>query len=339
MAINVQSRIITQPSRDIPGLIMPFSQPSGAFNLLYDGAPEILIGEEDLAVYVRNLNIRTATLVGQAGSNQMPGVDIDAEYQTTAAYLFRNRIAFDHHEANMAGNWGFPVDSAYVHGMNQGHFQQMRIANLYGVNPSNGEGLLNTNGATKTSLPPDPFNNTTFSTYDNGAMYQFMLQVCRQLMTLTYQFGQPQKISIVGPQREIATWQTAVVQLTSYQRDGAGTDTIASAIKDVMKKSGVDVEFSYDDTLIGQGSGGKDAIIITLPKVNVPKMVNQVDTNYFAKLQPSIDAANVMYSNVAMPTQKRVPLSMGFTEIMTEIRVTSGWGLRGEAITILSGAY
>ena len=339
MAINVQSRIITQPSIDIPGLIMPFSQPSGAFNCLSGSAPEIRIGDEDLAVYVRNLNIRTATLTGQTGSNQMPGVDIDASYQTTPTYLLRNRVEFDHHESNMAGIWGFPVDSAYTHGMNQGFFQQMRVANLYGITPSNGEGLINTNGATRDTLPLDPFNNATFSTYDNGAMYQYLLAEIRALMARTYQFGVEQRCVILGPMREITAWQTQVVQLTSYQRDGAGSETVASAVKDVMKKAGVDVQFCYDDTLIGQGSGGKDAIIITLPDVEVPKVISQVNTNEFAKLQPSITGCNVMYQNVAMPTQKRINLPMGFVEIMSEIRVTSGWNLRGEAITILSGTY
>ena len=339
MAINVQSWVKTNPSVDIPGLIMPFSQPSGAFNALSGSAPEVRVGDEDLAVYVRNLNIRTATLSGQTGSNQMPGVDIDATYKSTPTYLLRNRVEFDHHESAQAGNWGFPIDAAYTHGMNQGFFQQMRVANLYGMTPSNGEGLLNTAGATTSTLPADPFNNTTFSTYDNGAMYQFLLSQIRQLMAQTYQFGVEQRCVVLGPMREVTLWQTAVVQLTSYQREGAGSDTIASAVKDVMKKSGVTVEFCYDDTLIGKGAGGKDAIVITLPDIEVPKVISQVNTNEFSKLQPSITGCNVMYQNVAMPTQKRVNLSMGFVEIMSEIRVTSGWGLRAEAILILSGTY
>lgn len=337
MAINVQSKIVAHPSTNIPGLIMPFSQPSGAFNCLSGKAPEIRIGDEDQYVYVNRLDIRTATLGGTSNSNQMPGVDIDATYISTPTYNLRNRVTFDHHESARASNWGFPIDEAYVKGMNQGFFQQMRVANLYGMTPSQGEGLLNTNGASATNLPADSFGNTTFATYDNGQMYSYILELIRQVMAQTYQFGTEQRCSILGPQREITRWQTAVVQLTSYQREGAGSDTIASAIKDVMKKSGVTVEFGYDDTLIGKGSGGKDAIIITLPDIEVPKVISEVNTNEFAKLQPSITGCNVMYQNVAQPTQYRTKLAMGFTEIMSEIRVTSGWSLRPEAILILSG--
>ena len=159
MAINVQSWVKAHPSTDIPGLIMPFSQPSGAFLALSGGAPEVRLGEEDQYVYVKRLDIRTATLGGQSSSNQMPGVDIDATYISTPTYLLRNRVEYDHHESNRAGQWGFPIDEAYVNGMNQGFFQQMRVANLYGMTPSNGEGLLNTNGASTTTLPADPLKS------------------------------------------------------------------------------------------------------------------------------------------------------------------------------------
>jgi hypothetical protein len=339
MAINVQTQIKASPATDIPGLIMPFSQPSGAFLAISNGAPEVRLGDEDQYVYVKRLDIRTATIGGQSSSNQFPGVDIDATMVSTPTYLLRNSVEFDHHESNRAGMWGFPVDQAYVLGMNQGFFQQMRVANLYGMTPSNGEGLLNTNGASATNLPVDQFNNSTFSTYDNGSMYSYILELARQVMAQTYQFGVEQRMTILGPTRVISRWQTSVVQLTNFQREGAGTATIASAIKAVLKESGVTVEFGYDDTMIGKGSGGKDAVLICLPDIQVPKMQGNINTNAFAELQPSLTGCNVMYQNVAQPTQKRVPLAKGFQEIMSEIRITSGWGLRPEAIMILSGTY
>jgi hypothetical protein len=40
----------------------------------------------------------------------------------------------------------------------------------------------------------------------------------------------------------------------------------------------------YDDTLIGAGAGGTDAVVITIPEVEVPMVNSTVNTNEFAKL-------------------------------------------------------
>ena len=51
--------------------------------------------------------------------------------------------------------------------MRQATFQLERNMLLYGMNPVNGEGLLNAAGAVAITLPPDSSGNDTVVTYDS----------------------------------------------------------------------------------------------------------------------------------------------------------------------------
>ena len=54
------------PSMMLPEIIMPYSQASGAFALLPEEQPRVMLGEGDLAVYIRRLDVRTKTMAAQA---------------------------------------------------------------------------------------------------------------------------------------------------------------------------------------------------------------------------------------------------------------------------------
>lgn len=92
-----------------------------------------------------------------------------------------------------------------------------------------------------------------------------------------------------------------IVQLTSYQRHGGGTDTVGGTVKEVLKGANVEVDWVYDDTLIGAGAGGTDAVVITIPEVEVPMVNSTVNTNEFAKLTPSLAANALMFTDMAAP--------------------------------------
>lgn len=340
MASLTTAWVQAHPSMVVPEIIMQYNQPSGVFKTFHGEAPEVKIGSEDLTVYVKRLDIRTATASGQSAYNQLPSVSINASMVSTPTYLLRNRAIFDHHDIARAGNWGFGLREAMSLGMQQGIFQQMRLAALYGMNPANGEGLLNAQGATATNLPADSFGNTTIQTYDNGQMALYLLGLIRELKTRTYQFGVNQRIVVLGPQRVIGSWiGQDIVQLTSYQRPGAGSATIGGTVEDVLALQGDNIEFCFDDTLIGKGSGGKDAIIITMPDIEQPKTVSQVNTNKFAELAPSHKGNNMMYCDMVAPREISAPLPGGAIDVLSELRVTSGWALRPEGITILSATF
>ena len=92
----------------------------------------------------------------------------------------------------------------------------------------------------------------------------------------------------------------------------------------------------YDDTLKGKGQGGTDAILIVMPEVANPEGEGSVNTNEFAKLKPGLDACTLMRSDMAAPRAIYTPMPGGAVDVLSEWRITPGWGIRPEAVTIVS---
>jgi hypothetical protein len=223
--------------------------------------------------------------------------------------------------------------------MRQGIFQQARSALLYGFNPTTGEGLMNTVGAMTVSLPADMNNNDTVVTYDNGEMATFLLTQISAIKTRTMQLGIGQRIVVLGPQRVLGAFEYQnIVQLTQFQRSGAGSASTAGMVKDVLDWNNDEISWTYDDTLIGQGAGGSDAVIIILPEVKKPSG-GRVNTNEFAKLAPGLEATSLMLWDMAAPREISTPLAGGAIDVLSELRMTSGWVVRPEALTIVSMVY
>ena len=339
MALNAPAFITISPSFIEPGLILPYAQASGAFDTIENGAPRIRLGEDDLLVYMKRVDLRTSILSGTAGPNQLPGVTITFSQIQTPSYLLRVRAQYDHHDTAAAGHWGVGLPEAYRLGMRQAHFQLARTALLYGINPQNGEGLANASGSTALNLPADSNGNTTVVTYDNGQMALFLLQQLGLIKTRTNQLGIGRTFTILGPQRVLEQFEyPGIVQLVQFQRAGAGTTTTAGVVKETMMMNGDTVIWAYDDTLIGQGAGGTDLIILAMPQVEKPAGGN-INTNEFAKLEPGIDACLTMYADLAAPREIVSPMAGGATDVLSEWRITSGWAIRPEALTLISMAY
>ena len=328
------------PSFVEPGLLLQYNQASGAFNTLATGNPIVKIGSEDLAVYIKHLSIRTKMAAGQAAYNQLPSVTIVGDTASTPTYLQRVRAEYDHHDTAAMAMWGTSIVEAQRLGMRQGHFQLLRNSLLYGMNPTNGEGLLYANGATSINLPPDSNGNDTVVTYDNGQMAIFLLQLISSTKTRTMQLGIPRKFVILGPQRVLGAFEYQnIVQLVAYQRAGAGSQSTAGVVKDVAGWNGDEIVWAYDDTLINQGAGGTtDAVLVVMPEVEKPKgpMWN---TNEFAEVQPGLAACTLMYADMAAPVEIPTPLAGGAIDVLSELRATPGWAIRPEAVTICSMQY
>jgi hypothetical protein len=322
-----------------PELLLQYNQKSDFIKLLAGGAPRVKLGQEDKQVYLRQLAVRTKVKSNAAGSNQLPSCSITTGLASAPTYLQQVRAEYDHHQTAMAAHWGTSIVEAQRLAMRQGHFQLLRNKALYGEFPSNGEGFLNATGATTITLPPDSLGDTTISTYDNGQMALFLLSIFQQLKARTYQLGKPQRFVILGPQQDLGIWEyQGIVQLTSYQRAGAGSATIAGELRNVLAENGDELIIGYDDTLIGAGAGGTDAILFIMPEVEKPGG-SEWDTNEFAKVAPGFNACTLMYSDVAAPIEIPTPLPGGAIDIVSEMRATSGWAPRPEAITILSAAH
>ena len=340
MALNAPAFVTVNPSFVEPDIILPYAQASGAFDTIEGGEPRVRLGEGDLYVYMKRIDLRTSMSAGTAAYNQLPGVSLSMSMISTPTYLLQVRAEYNHHDTAAAGNYGFGLPEAYRLGMRQGHFQLARNALLYGFNPQNGEGLLNAAGATAVNLPPDSNGNTTVVTYDNGQMALFLLQQIELLKTRTNQLGIGRKFTILGPQRVLGLFEYPnIVQLVQFQRAGAGTTTTAGVVKETLMMNGDQCIWAYDDTLIGKGAGGTDAVIITMPEVEKPVGEGEINTNEFAELVPGIDACVTMYADLAAPKEIVSPLPGGATDVLSEWRITSGWAIRPEAVSILSMQY
>ncbi len=328
-----------RPSFVEPGILIQYNQVSGAFRTLATGQPLVKIGSEDLGVYIKHLDIRTVLSAGQQAYNNLPSVAITATIASTPTYLLRCRAEYDHHDTAALAMFDAPIVDAFRLGMRQAHFQVARNALLYGMNPANGEGLLNANGATTINLPPDSNGNDTVRTYDNGQMAFFLLSQIQTTKVNTNQLGIPHRFVVLGPQRVLGSfeWQN-IVELVQYQRAGAGSQSTAGVVKDVAAMNGDTIEWVYDDTLIGAGSGGADAVLIVMPEVDNPNQA-AYSTNEFAKLTPSIAATTLMYTDMAAPMEITTPIPGGAVDVLSEMRITSGWGIRPEAINVISMTY
>jgi hypothetical protein len=328
------------PSFSEPDLVITYAQPSGAFAALEGGRPRVKIGSEDMAVYINHLDIRSNAAAGQSPMNAMPSADLVADFYTTPTYIFRNRAIWDHHDMARAAMYSVPLPAAQDFACRQGIFQQMRNALLYGFNPTLGEGLLNTIGATKVALPPDPFGNTNWSTYDNGALALFFLNQIVALKSGMYQAGIKNEIVVISPQQEFLQFAYAnIVQVTAYQRPGAGTATTGEVVRVVAKESGDEFSWHFDDTLIGQGTAGGDPIILTMPEIGVPSIPG-IDAAVFNGAPiPKMNAVNLMYLDMAAPMKIPTPTPDGAITEIHETRGTSGWCIRAPGLYILSGQH
>ena len=339
MANIAPSFVTVNPSYMEPGIILPYTQASGAFATLAGGNPMVRLSDGDLYAYIKRVDIRTKVSAGQSAYNSLPSISTDLSMISTPTYLFRVRGEYDHHDTAAMGRWGVSIVETQRLGMRQGHFQLLRTALLYGMNPANGEGLVNTQGATALNLPADPNGNTTVVTYDNGAMAFQLISQIQAIKTRTNQLGIGRKFTILGPQRVLGQFEYQnIVQLTQFQREGAGSASTAGLVKDVLESNGDTIDWVYDDTLIGKGAGSTDLVIINMPEVQKPQG-SEINTNEFAKLAPGIDACALMYMDRAAPTEIPTPLPGGAIDVLSELRATSGWGIRPESITLFSMTY
>ena len=337
---NIAPAFITvNPSYTMPEILLPYSQASGAFDLLPTGEPLVRLSDGDLVAYIKRADVRTKMSAGQSAYNALPSCTVVMSQISTPTYLQRVRAEYDHHDTAAMGRWGVSIVEAQRLAMRQGHFQLARTALLTGFNPANGEGILNTAGATALNLPADSNGNTTVVNYDNGQMAFFLISQLSAIKTSTNQLGIGRKFTILGPQRVLGAFEYQnIVQLVQYQRVGAGSTSTAGVVKDVAGMNDDEIIWAYDDTLIGKGAGGTDAVLIVMPEVEKPQGSN-FNTNEFAKLAPGLDACTLQLCDMAAPREIPTPIAGGAIDVLSEMRITSGWGVRPESIRIISMTF
>jgi hypothetical protein len=334
------ARVLTHPSFIEPDMIITTAQPSGFMDILADRGLRVKLGSVDKFVYMNRIDVRTQVHANQAAHNALPSATITADYLQTATYRIRTRAEYNEIDMAEAAEYNVALPNAQRLAMRQGIFQYIRNAALYGINAANSEGLLNTPGATAVNLPPDPYGNTTILTYDAGALAIWFLGQIQAALQRMYLLGTAARIAFLGPQRIIGQMQmTNIIQTTSFQRIGAGTATTAQAIAQIAKEFGHEVEWAYDDTLIGQGAGGglNDAVLMVIPEAIVPA-IETLNTNIFNDISPNLRGMTLQYADVAAPVEITTPIVEGL-DVTSQMRISSGWCPRGQAITVLTIPY
>jgi hypothetical protein len=333
------ARQIIHPSHYEPGLIVTQSQASGYRKTLAGGTLRAQLSNIDKAIYANVLDVRTQIAANQATANVLPGVSLRGSIIQAGTYTIRQRNEYSEWDVAEAGEYNVALPMAYRFGQRQGAFQFIRNAGLFGVNAANSEGLLNTPGATTVNLPPDSYGNTLLPNYDAGQLAIWLNGVINAGLTRMFLFGTPVRVVILGPQRILGTMQTQdIVQVTSYQRIGAGSATTAQVTTEVMGQFGYSVEWAFDDTLQGAGgSSTNDVILVCFPELNVPTM-SGLNTNEFAMVAPNIGGNILQYADVEAPIEVTTPIP-GALDVESTMRVSAGWVIRPQAITIATLPY
>jgi len=338
MANIIPAVIRVNPSYTVPELLLQYQQASGAFSLLAGGSPLVRLAEGDLVAYIRRMDLRTKVQDGQFAANQLPSCSIEYHEISTPTYLLRTSAGYDHHDTAAFGRTGSSIVDAQRLAMRQGVFQMLRNLLLYGTNAANGEGLLNTQGATLANLPADSNGHTTVSTYDPGQLAMFILRSIGAIKTRTNQIGMGARVTIITTQNIMtALSYSGIVQLTQFQREGAGSQSTRGMIDTVLNWNEDEIEWGVDDTLTGKGAGGTDPIIVTIPEVKRP--ASPINTNEFATLQPGLSACNLQLVDMVAPREITSPMAHGAVDVVSELRSTPGWSVRPEALTIISAQY
>ena len=104
----------------------------------------VRLGEGDLYAYIKRVQMRTTMAAGQSAYNELPGVSFVFDQISAPTYLLRCRAEWDHHDTAAVSKWGASIADLHRLGMRQANFQLQRSGLLYGFNPQNGEGVLNT---------------------------------------------------------------------------------------------------------------------------------------------------------------------------------------------------
>jgi hypothetical protein len=325
----------------MPEIIMQQSMASGAFEVLAGGAPSVKISSSDLMVYQKYLRMTSQTQVGQSLPGQLPSSSIAGGYDGMMTYRIFSRSQYSYLDTDAADRWGYSLTEGLRLANRQGHAQQMRNMLLYGVDASNNEGITNSPNATTLNLGSDSKGNDSYTTWDSGELAKFLLGLIADQKTKMMLLGQSLGTVILSPQRFIKALEwTGVVELTSYQRAGAGTATVGTMVKEIAgHASGDDIVFCQDDTLIGKGAGGNDLIVVTNPVIEVPEARHSIHTNIFSTLVPNQQSVNVMFCDMAAPTEIPSPMPDGGLTTLYTMRATPGWNFRPEGVTLLSAKY
>uniref|UniRef100_UPI001F314574 hypothetical protein n=1 Tax=Escherichia coli TaxID=562 RepID=UPI001F314574 len=127
-----------------------------------------------------------------------------------------------------------------------------------------------------------------------------------------------------------------------YGVNAANNEGITNSPNAVTLNLGNDSKGNDSYTTWDSGEMAKfmlDLIIVTNPTIEVPEARHTINTNIFSTLVPNQQAVNVMFCDMAAPTEIPSPMPDGGLTTLYTMRATPGWNFRPEGITLLSAKY
>lgn len=213
--------------------------------------------------------------------------------------------------------------------------QRKAYISFFGVGKK--EGLFNQAGTTST-LPQDSEAATKLSSYIAGELLEFLAGEIRAIQNLSYNMLKP--LVIVAPLDAINYLKSKVVPLTNYQQKGAGTDSIANALENIVyDMNGLKVEFVSCSYLKGKGTGGKDAMLLIAPGITDEDLgVDRESTAYLNKVIQN-NNINTLIDEALPLTETTNPSINGVNSWFVEHITTAGICVRAEAIRKIEYEY
>lgn len=346
MSVGQSSLIMLDRSMVVPGVMVQRAQKRGTLNLIAGGKPKNVLNQNVQKVYINGIRYRGLAKASREPGNELPSVSFNTTQKATNAYWLSTSTKYsvwDDDNAKFSGLNAPQIQNMIAHGAIA---DLTAILALYGTGEGMSEGIMNSPGVFEENLPADSNGALSLRTYDAGEFAQYFLQLTVDAETrmLTVGLDREQVLNVLMPQRVLGYLRrSSVIKLTSgIQRDGGGVHTIEGRIQAVATSpnGNISINFYVDDTLIGKGAGGSDAVVMCYP--GFPDTPDDIyNTDALAALPNSIQEMVAMYTAHSQPMEIESPAVDGSQGVYTtyHTKVTPGWALRPEAVTILSLPY
>ena len=105
------SFVTVNPNLMLPENIMQYSLASGAFSTLATENPMVRLGEADLYVYAKKIQLTSQVSANQSTANQLPSASVIPSMVSTATYRLQTRSQYD----------GFDPARSYASGCSSRH--------------------------------------------------------------------------------------------------------------------------------------------------------------------------------------------------------------------------
>lgn len=329
-----QSIATIQPNYVDPGLVDTYMT-STWVDAMPDSAFRQNLNETTQQILKFKFGVTTNSQVGQGNAYSVPSLSYTTEPMSTPVYTVNLQYAINRDNAAMAANYG--VDEAAVQQWlaEKSLFIQTMDATIFGINPSIGEGLLNaTDRANEVLLASDLAGETYFDLQDKGEIRDAVIgHLNNLLMTNGMITAKGFTIGVLAPQAFWAVVHGSPIQLTSAQRQGAGTMTIWQAM--LAWAVAYDAKFAIGmaDKMEGHGINGADTAVFFIHEI---KRSSQNNPMFDVSKSAPVPIENGVMSIYTMPPIEEPIPQHGGLHVHVKARMSGLWAYRGKGISQLS---